>query len=165
MGGFSRIAYRLLTPHPPGGFLIRPNPQINIGPVDLSSSFVVVDARQYDFPIVYASPTFERLTGYTPAEVIGHNCRFLQAPDGRVVPGSRRRYTDNETIYHIKTHIAQGKESQSSVVNYRKNGQPFVNLLTIIPIACESDDIDFLVGLQVDLVEQPNAIIQSMKGS
>ncbi|ORY98498.1 hypothetical protein BCR43DRAFT_436173 [Syncephalastrum racemosum] len=141
----------------------RPNPQINIGPVDLSSSFVVVDARQYDLPIIYASPTFERLTGYTPAEAIGRNCRFLQAPDGHVIPGSRRRYTDNETIYHIKTRIAQGKESQSSVINYRKNGQPFVNLLTVIPITWESDDIDLFVGLQVDLVEQPNAIIQSMR--
>jgi PAS domain-containing protein len=66
---------------------------------------------------------FERLTGYTPSEVIGKNCRFLQAPDGRVAIGSRRKYTDNTTVYHIKTHMVQGKESQSSIINYQKTGQ------------------------------------------
>lgn len=141
----------------------RPNPQIDLGPVDLSCSFVVVDARQYDFPLVYASPMFERLTGYAPNEVMGRNCRFLQAPDGRVAIGSRRKYTDNTTVYHIKTHMVQGKESQSSIINYRKTGQPFVNLLTVIPISWESEEIDYFVGLQVDLVEQPNSIFQSMK--
>ncbi|KAG2198302.1 hypothetical protein INT47_003015 [Mucor saturninus] len=141
----------------------RPNPQIDLGPVDLSCSFVVVDARQYDFPLVYASPMFERLTGYSPNEVMGRNCRFLQAPDGRVAIGSRRKYTDNSIVYHIKTHMVQGKESQSSIINYRKTGQPFVNLLTVIPISWESEEIDYFVGLQVDLVEQPNSIFQSMK--
>lgn len=124
----------------------------------------MVDAKQYDFPMVYASPMFERLTGYAPSEVIGRNCRFLQAPDGRVAIGSKRKYTDNTTVYHIKTHMVQGKESQSSIINYRKTGQPFVNLLTVIPIGWESDEIDYFIGLQVDLVEQPNAIFQSMKG-
>ena len=42
----------------------RPNPQINIGPVDTSCSFLVVDARRYDMPIVFASSTFSELTGY-----------------------------------------------------------------------------------------------------
>ncbi|PHZ09682.1 putative blue-light photoreceptor PCMADA2 [Rhizopus microsporus ATCC 52813] len=141
----------------------RPNPQINLGPVDLSCAFVVVDAKQYDFPLVYVSPMFEKLTGYAPSEVIGRNCRFLQAPDGNVAIGSRRKYTDNTTVYHIKTHLIQGKESQSSIINYRKTGQPFVNLLTVIPISWDSDEIDYFVGLQVDLVEQPNAIFQNMK--
>lgn len=141
----------------------RPNPQIDLGPVDLSCAFVVVDAKQYDFPLVYASPMFERLTGYSPGETVGRNCRFLQAPDGNVAIGSRRKYTDNTTVYHIKTHIVQGKESQSSIINYRKTGQPFVNLLTVIPITWELDEIDYFVGLLVDLVEQPNAIFQSMK--
>ena len=107
---------------------------------------------------------FERLTGYASSEAVGRNCRFLQAPDGRVAIGSRRKYTDNSTIYHIKTHMVQGKESQSSIINYRKTGQPFVNLLTVIPIAWESEEIDYFIGLQVDLVEQPNSIFQSMKG-
>ncbi|KAI7859025.1 hypothetical protein BDC45DRAFT_565118 [Circinella umbellata] len=142
----------------------RPNPQINLGPVDLSSSIVVVDARQYDFPIIYASPMFEHLTGYSSREIMGRNCRFLQAPDGSVAMGSKRRYTDNNTVYHIRNHLFQGKESQASIINYKKSGQPFVNLLTVIPVSYEVDEeISYFVGFQVDLVEQPNLIMQNMK--
>ncbi|CAG8598433.1 13265_t:CDS:10 [Ambispora leptoticha] len=141
----------------------RPNPQINIGPVDMSCSFLVVDARKYDFPIVYASHTFEKLTGYSNSEIIGRNCRFLQAPDGHVALGSRRRYTDNNAVYHIKSHMVSGKECQASIINYRKGGQPFINLVTVIPITWDSEEIAYFVGFQVDLVEQPNAILEKMK--
>jgi PAS domain-containing protein len=37
------------------------------------------DIRKYDHPIVYASPTFQRLTGYDASEIMGKNCRFLQS--------------------------------------------------------------------------------------
>jgi PAS domain S-box-containing protein len=72
---------------------------------------------------VYASHTFEKLTGYSNSEIIGRNCRFLQAPDGHVALGSRRRYTDNNAVYHIKSHMVAGKECQASIINYRKGGQ------------------------------------------
>jgi non-specific serine/threonine protein kinase len=36
-------------------------------------TFVVSDATQPDFPILYASAGFFNMTGYTPQEVIGHN--------------------------------------------------------------------------------------------
>ncbi|ORX82576.1 hypothetical protein K493DRAFT_270021 [Basidiobolus meristosporus CBS 931.73] len=142
----------------------RPNPQINLGPVDMSCAFLVVDARQFDFPVVYASQSFENLTGYSDVEVIGRNCRFLQSPDGQVTLGSRRRYTDNNTVHHIKKHILQGKEVQVSFVNYKKGGQPFVNLLTIIPIAYgDGEEITHFVGFQVNLIDQPNNILQKMQ--
>ncbi|KAK9763770.1 hypothetical protein K7432_009268 [Basidiobolus ranarum] len=142
----------------------RPNPQINLGPVDMSCAFLVVDARQFDFPVVYASQSFENLTGYKDVEVIGRNCRFLQSPDGQVTLGSRRRYTDNSTVHHIKKYILQGKEVQVSFVNYKKGGQPFVNLLTIIPISFGSgEEITHFVGFQVNLIDQPNNILQKMQ--
>ena len=34
-----------------------------------------------DAPIVYANKAFDRLTGYSQEEIIGHNCRFLQGDD------------------------------------------------------------------------------------
>lgn len=36
-------------------------------------TFVVSDAQQPDFPILYASAGFFNMTGYTSQEVIGHN--------------------------------------------------------------------------------------------
>jgi len=141
----------------------RPNPQIDLGPVDMSCALLVVDARKFDFPIVYCSKPFEFLTGYNEKEIIGRNCRFLQAPDGHVSLGSRRRFCDNQSVYQIKHHMMQGKESQVSLVNYKKGGQPFINLVTVVPISLDGEEVSYFVGFQVDLVEQPNAILERMK--
>ncbi|KAG8970460.1 blue light receptor [Tulasnella sp. 425] len=142
----------------------RPNPTIALGPVDLSCSFVVVDVRRYDHPIIYASPTFFKLTGYESTEVIGRNCRFLQAPDGAVEKGSARPFTDEAAVTHMKKCLTADKECQVNLMNYRKGGIPFLNLVSIIPISGDdSDEIHFHVGFQVDLVHQPHAILQTMR--
>ncbi|KAK4056060.1 hypothetical protein OIO90_002791 [Microbotryomycetes sp. JL221] len=141
----------------------RPNPQLQIGAVDTSCAFLVVDARKWDQPIVFASDTFTRMTGYRSEEIIGRNCRFLQSPDGITQQGVPRKYTDSNAAWHMRTHIAAGKESQSSLINYKKDGKPFINLVTIVPITWDTDEIAYFVGFQVDLVEQPNAILDRMK--
>lgn len=89
----------------------------------MSCSFVVSDARQYDYPVVYCSPGFEKLTGYCQDEIVGRNCRFLQSPDGQVTGGSRRQHTDNQAVYYLKSQLNQAKEHQASIINYKKGGQ------------------------------------------
>ncbi|KAI0300580.1 PAS domain-containing protein [Multifurca ochricompacta] len=153
-----------------GRVATRPNPTITLGPVDMSCSFVVVDVRRYDSPVVYASPSFYRLTGYDEHEVLGRNCRFLQAPGGCVTKGERRQYTAPEAIAHMKKCLADDRECQTSLINYRKDGSAFINLVTIIPVAGgvangpeEQSDVVFHVGFQVDLTAQPNAILQKLR--
>jgi len=136
----------------------RRKPEINIGPVDLSCSFVVCDLEKYDLPIVYCSEMFERLTGYTRHEILGRNCRFLQAPDGKVQSGVKRKYVDDRSVLYMKNQINKRAEAQLSLINYRKGGQPFMNLLTMIPIPWDTEDYRFYVGFQVDLVEQPSSV-------
>ncbi|KAK3078169.1 hypothetical protein LTS18_008269, partial [Coniosporium uncinatum] len=137
----------------------RPNPEINIGSVDMSCAFVVCDADMDDFPIVYCSENFERLTGYTKHMILGRNCRFLQSPDGKVEPGIKRKYVDDDSVLYLKNMIATRREAQISLINYRRGGQPFMNLLTMIPIPWEEGGpIKYFVGFQVDLVEQPNSV-------
>lgn len=41
--------------------------------------------------------------------------------------------------------------------------QPFVNLVTVIPITWDNDDIAYFVGLQVDMVRQPESILERMR--
>ena len=142
----------------------RPNPEINIGSVDLSCAFVVCDAEKDDFPIVYCSDNFERLTGYTKHMILGRNCRFLQSPDGNVAPGIRRKYVDDDSVFYLKNMISLRRESQISLINYRRGGQPFMNLLTVIPISWDTDQVKYFVGFQVDLVEQPSAVTNRNPG-
>ncbi|KAK8236112.1 blue-light-activated transcription factor [Phyllosticta capitalensis] len=137
----------------------RPKPEINIGSVDLSCAFVVCDAEKDDIPIVYCSENFERLTGYTRHMILGRNCRFLQSPDGKVEAGIKRKYTEDDAVLYLKNMINTRKEAQISLINYRRGGQPFMNLLTMIPISWDdSESVKFFVGFQVDLVEQPNSV-------
>ncbi|KAH9848294.1 hypothetical protein C2E23DRAFT_938995, partial [Lenzites betulinus] len=148
----------------------RPYPKISLGPVDLSCSFVVTDTRRFDSPVVYASPTFYKLTGYDEHEVIGRNCRFLQAPGGLVQRGAERPHTAPDAVAHLRKNIIADKECQVSIINYRKDGSAFINMVSVIPIRGgvhnsldEADDIVFHVGFQVDLSEQPKAILSKLK--
>ncbi|EAW09173.1 GATA transcription factor LreA [Aspergillus clavatus NRRL 1] len=136
----------------------RPDPKINIGAVDLSCAFVLCDIYQEDHPIVYVSDAFVRLTGYTEDEIVGHNCRFLQDPNGQVQAGTARKFVDQQTAFRLRSTIEDRNEIQATLINYRKGGQPFMNLITMIPVRWTSPDYRFYVGFQVDLVEKPDAI-------
>lgn len=144
----------------------RKNPIINIGAVDLSCAFVVCDLRQPDCPIVYVSDVFERLTGYSRHEVLGRNCRFLQSPDGKIQAGELRRDTEDSKVYELKKAIDERTETQQAIINYRKGGQPFMNLLTMIPIPANDNDpnLSFVVGFQVDVVANPTSMDNDTTG-
>ncbi|KAK3384804.1 PAS domain-containing protein, partial [Podospora didyma] len=136
----------------------RKSQKIQLGAVDMSCAFVVCDVSQNDCPIIYVSDNFQHLTGYSSYEIIGQNCRFLQAPDGMVEAGTKREFVENHAVYNLKKAIANGEEIQQSLINYRKGGKPFLNLLTMIPIPWDTDEIRYFIGFQIDLVECPDAI-------
>nr|DAZ85339.1 TPA_exp: white collar-1 [Monilinia laxa] len=144
----------------------RKNKVIDIGAVDLSCAFVVCDLREADCPIIYVSDVFERLTGYSKHEVLGRNCRFLQSPDGKIQAGERRLDTENSKVYELKKAIDTRTETQQAIINYRKGGQPFMNLLTMIPIPATDDEteLSLVVGFQVDVVANPNSIDSDTTG-
>ncbi|KAF1990228.1 hypothetical protein K402DRAFT_324970 [Aulographum hederae CBS 113979] len=128
----------------------RPNPVVNIGNVDMSCPFVVCDALAEDYPIVYCSEYFERLTGYPLDEILGRNCRFLQAPYGELE--KRRIGPTIEEVKHLKVMIQAKQEVQVPLVNYRKDGKPFMNLVTVIPIEWEQGKgVRYFVGFQADV--------------
>jgi PAS domain-containing protein len=148
----------------------RPNPTVHLGPVDFSCSFAIADARRHDCPIVYASPTFYRLTGYSEDEVVGRNCRFLQSPMGHVAKNETRRFVSPEAVSYMRKSLSSFKECQTSLINYRKGGQAFINLVTIIPLRGgvhnlpeEADEVVYFVGFQVDLTEQPSRILEKLR--
>ena len=79
-------------------------------------NFVLSDPRLPDNPIVYASPGFYKLTGYTQDQVLGRNCRFLQGPA-----------TDPRAVEIIRTAVANGSDATTCILNYKADGTPFWN--------------------------------------
>ncbi|KAL6361811.1 hypothetical protein LRP88_05287 [Fusarium phalaenopsidis] len=122
----------------------RPNPQVDLGPVDCSVALVLCDMLQADSPIIYVSDSFSELTGYSSHEVMGRNCRFLQSPPG----GQRasKRSSDKSAIRRMRQAVFSGQEIQLPVTNYKKHGQPFKNLLSIIPVPVDSSGSQYCVG-------------------
>ncbi len=103
---------------------------------------VISDATRPDAPIVYVSPSFERLVGYSAEEILGTNCRMVQGPG-----------TDRETVKQIAIALQQGKVFQGEILNYRKDGTPFWNFLRIAPIRDASGRVTHHVGTQSDVTE------------
>ncbi|KAJ3317948.1 blue light receptor [Blyttiomyces sp. JEL0837] len=126
--------------------------RFDIGPVTLDAAFVVVDAKGVDQPIVFCSEAFERLTGYGASETLGRNCRFLQSPKGFTAPGLARDHVDPQAVMQLKKSVVNKEECQITCLNYRKGGEPFINLISIIPIMKEqTGDVDYFVGFQTDM--------------
>nr|AML77266.1 putative LOV domain-containing protein [Aerva persica] len=103
-------------------------------------TFVVSDATKPDHPILYASEGFFKMTGYNSREVIGRNCRFLQGAE-----------TDPEELEKIREALKEGGSYCGRLLNYKKDGTPFWNLLTIAPIKDETGKVLKYIGMQVEV--------------
>ena len=88
-----------------------------------AEGITIADALAKDRPLIYVNEGFERLTGYSIAETLGSNCRFLQGPE-----------TNPETVRELSEAISQDRYCDVELVNYRKDGTPFWNRLSITPI-------------------------------
>nr|AML78563.1 putative LOV domain-containing protein [Hilleria latifolia] len=106
----------------------------------LQQTFVVSDATKPDCPIMYASSGFFTMTGYSSKEIIGRNCRFLQGPE-----------TDKKEVEKIRKAVKNGSSYCGRLLNYKKDGTPFWNLLTITPIKDNQGRTIKFIGMQVEV--------------
>ncbi len=107
---------------------------------------VITDHRHPDRPITYVNPAFELMTGYPAAEVVGRNCRFLQASDGEQ-PG----------IHVIREALRAGREGHAEVRNYRRDGTLFWNELFVAPIRDANGEVTHYIGVQHDITARKHA--------
>lgn len=107
-------------------------------------NFVLSDPRLPDNPIVFASPGFFELTGYTREQVLGRNCRFLQGAG-----------TDRKAVDVIRTAVANGTDATVCLLNYKADGTPFWNQLFIAALRDADNCIVNYVGVQTMI--EPNA--------
>jgi len=107
---------------------------------------VVTDPRQPDAPIVLANQAFLDLTGYSANEVLGRNCRFLQGPS-----------TSPADVEQIRRGLAEGKDVEVELLNYRKDGSSFINQLAISPVLADDGALLYYFGSQKDVTERRRA--------
>jgi PAS domain S-box-containing protein len=101
---------------------------------------VITNPRLPDNPIVFVNDAFCNLTGYSRAETLGRNPRFLQGPQ-----------SDPATTARIRAAVAAAREIEIEVCNHRKDGQPFWNRLLITPVFGDDGTLEYFFGNQVDM--------------
>jgi len=103
----------------------------------------IADASEQDTPLVYVNEAFTELTGYDQAAAIGTNCRFLQGPG-----------TEEASVDVIRAAIAQEETRTAELLNYRADGTPFWNELTVTPVADAAGETTHFIGIQRDVTDR-----------
>eukprot|EP00953_Heterococcus_sp_UTEX-ZZ885_P018372 10261-Heterococcus_DN1.PRE.1 len=102
---------------------------------------VVSDMTIPGAPMVFVNESFCRVTGYTKDEAQGRNCRFLQGPD-----------TEPESIAVIRANLSKGQDCHVKITNYRKNGEKFMNLLSMKPVFDAQGIYRYVIGVQFEII-------------
>ena len=96
-----------------------------------------------DGAIQYVNPAFEKVTGYSPREVLGKNPSFLK--------GGTRDHEFYEAMWDALTH---GKTWQGLMVNKKRDGTFFTEKSVISPILGEDGAITSYVAVKQDVTRE-----------
>ncbi|OYR53636.1 hybrid sensor histidine kinase/response regulator [Halorubrum halodurans] len=101
----------------------------------------ITDPSLSDNPMVYVNDEFVEMTGYDREDAVGINCRFLQGPD-----------TDEAAVAELRDAIDAEEPASVELLNYRKDGTPFWNRVSVAPIREHDEDrVTGWVGFQEDI--------------
>ena len=118
---------------------------------NLNDIVLITEAEPLNEPgprIVFVNEAFERLSGYSSAEVLGRSPRFLQ--------GAK---TDRHVLAEIRTALDQRKPTRRQIVNYGKNGNQYWLDIDIVPISDPAGKCTHFAAIERDITEQKRAEI------
>ncbi|MEM8836849.1 MAG: PAS domain-containing protein [Pseudomonadota bacterium] len=102
----------------------------------------IADPQQAVCPLTFVNKPFEEITGYTEAEVIGLNCRFLQCDE-----------TNPNDVAKLRSLVENQSTDYVCLRNQRANGDMFWNLVFLSAIQVNGGTL--LMGCQFDLGQRP----------
>ena len=112
----------------------------------LNDIVIITEAAPFRAPgprIVFVNDAFERRTGYTREEVIGHSPRLLQGPD-----------TQRAQLDRIRSGLEQWERVRVDLINYTKAGEPYWVDLDVSPVWDESRRLTHWVAVGRDITER-----------
>ncbi len=91
----------------------------------------------------YANRGFSEMTGFSASEIIGRTCSFLQG-----------EFTDKQTRDAIRVACKNGTTFQGEILNFKKDGTPFWNELTIDPMRNSAGQVEGFIGISRDITQR-----------
>ncbi len=116
--------------------------------INASNDGIVIAEREgeQDNILIYVNAAFERMTGYSSEEVLYQDCRFLQAGD-----------RDQPSLVRIREALRNNVSCREIMRNYRKDGTPFWNELSLSTVKNADDGLTYFIGVQKDVTAQVKA--------
>jgi two-component system sensor kinase FixL len=106
----------------------------------VADGIFIIDAQKPLFPVIYANPSFQTMTGFARNEILGKNYFLLYGVEA-----------DARVVAEIRHTILQGRHFHGEMLNFRKNGEKYWNLLRITPVRDAVGAVTHYVGIQTDL--------------
>lgn len=94
-------------------------------------------------PVVWVNDAFTRTTGWTLEEIVGQRPSVLHGPGTDPAAGRR-----------LAQAVAAGRDVTETILNYRKDGTPFWNQVSLSPVADDDGVVRHWVGIQVDVTDR-----------
>lgn len=98
----------------------------------IDEAVIITDAR-IDHPgpeIIYVNPSFEHMTGWAAADIVGQTPRVLQGVN-----------TDRSVLNELRTALETGRPCTGETVNYRKDGKEYTVQWHITPVRDEKGEV------------------------
>jgi diguanylate cyclase (GGDEF)-like protein/PAS domain S-box-containing protein len=114
-----------------------------VGAIDEASDAVVITDREGT--IQYVNPAYTRMTGYSAAEVIGHNPRRGKPDMGAGVHAQ------------VREAVETGKVWRGEATNRRKDGSSYVEEITVAPVRDSSGAVHSYIAIRRDMTAQQAA--------
>ncbi len=116
----------------------------------LSEGIVVTKAGPLNAPdgpkIIYVNPAFERISGYSAAEVIGKTPRMLQGPK-----------TQRDRLDRIRRGLENLEPVEEELINYHKSGREYWIRFNVTPLLDEHGKAHFFLALERDITARKQA--------
>lgn len=103
-------------------------------------AMVISNPLKPDNPLEVVNEQFCSLTGYSEAEIVGLNCRFLAGSD-----------TESEATEQLRSAIAERRPALVELINYKRDGSTFRNGVMITPLFDPEGGLAWFLGSQVEL--------------
>ncbi|GAB3548463.1 hypothetical protein GCM10027343_28870 [Noviherbaspirillum agri] len=107
-----------------------------------ANAIIITSAVPPKYPIEYVNPAFERITGYSAADVVGHSSSLLWAGD-----------LDQPEIGEIRAAAREKREAHAVLRNYTKDGSLIWSDIYLAPVRDESGEVNHFVVALYDITD------------